>query len=176
MKAWIIGGGAMLLAGASAAHAQSTEAAVDTLVSGNSAAGAAAPAPAAVSAPATTATGGSDGGRIGAPPPGKGQVVFFRSGTLMGAAISCAVSENGAKLSSLFRGRYVVLAAEPGIHSYTVSSEATDTLRLEVEEGETYYSQCSIGMGFMAGRPNLSPSDKAKFDSMKLKPMDKPAT
>lgn len=102
-------------------------------------------------------------GRFPPPPSGKGQIVFFRKGGFVGSAISCAVHENGAKVSSLPPGRYFVHAADPGIHNYSVKSEATDTLRLEVETGETYFAQCSIGMGVFAGRPNLSPATDQDF-------------
>ncbi|MCI4589770.1 DUF2846 domain-containing protein [Sphingobium sp. BYY-5] len=107
-------------------------------------------------------------------PEGKGKIIFFRKGGLMGAAISCAVHEKEEKLTSLPPGKFAVVYAEPGIHEYSVKSEATDTLRLEIEPGETYYSKCSISMGIMAGRPNLSPSDKSTFDAMsaKLKPVE----
>lgn len=110
-------------------------------------------------------------------PEGKGKIVFFRKGGLMGAAISCAVHEKGERLTSLPPGKFAILYAEPGIHEYSVKSEATDTLRLEIEPGETYYSKCNIQMGIMAGRPNLSPSDKAGFDAMsaKLKPVESKA-
>lgn len=110
-------------------------------------------------------------------PEGKGKIVFFRKGGFVGSAISCAVHEKGEKLTSLPPGKFAVLYAEPGIHEYSVKSEATDTLRLEIEPGETYYSKCNIQMGIMAGRPNLSPSDKAGFDAMsaKLKPVESKA-
>ncbi|BBF70781.1 DUF2846 domain-containing protein [Sphingomonas bisphenolicum] len=125
-------------------------------------------APADPVAPAVAAAPASD------IPAGKGKIVFFRKGGLMGAAISCAVHEKGERLTSLPPGKFAVLYAEPGIHEYSVKSEATDTLRLEIEPGETYYSKCNIQMGIMAGRPNLSPSDKAGFDaiSAKLKPVE----
>ncbi|HTH28177.1 MAG TPA: DUF2846 domain-containing protein [Sphingobium sp.] len=105
--------------------------------------------------------------------PSKGTVIFFRKGGLFGAAISCAVHENGAKLTSLPPGKFAIVEVEPGIHEFTVASEAKDTLRLEVEPGETYYAKCNVTMGVMAGRPNLSPSDKASYDAMsaKLKPV-----
>lgn len=123
---------------------------------------------------ATPAPASSDviEGIVPAAPADKGQVVFFRKGGLFGAAISCAVHEKGEKLSSLPPGKYNVQIAEPGIHEYSVKSEATDTLRLEVEAGETYFAQCNVTMGVMAGRPNLSPSDRATFLNMskKLKP------
>lgn len=139
-----------------------------------------APANATVSAPAAATPALSSvalqidsATSIPAPPAGKGQVVFFRKGGLMGAAISCAVHENGLKVSSLSPGKFVVVAADPGIHSYSVKSEATDTLRLEIESGETYYAKCNITMGVMAGRPNLSPADQTAFAALsaKLKPV-----
>ena len=43
-------------------------------------------------------------------------------------------------------------------------SESTDKLRLEVEEGETQYVRCAIGMGIGVGRPNLSPQSREDFD------------
>jgi hypothetical protein len=100
---------------------------------------------------------------IAAPPEGKGQIVFFRRGGI-GPLISCAVSENGARVSRLPPGKYFVLVSTPGAHSYTVSSEAKDTLNLEVEAGETQYAKCNIRMGIVAGRPNLAPSTKEEFD------------
>lgn len=108
---------------------------------------------------------------IGAPEAGKGQVVFYRTGGLMGAAISCNVREDGKLIGGLSGGKYFVASFTPGKHVFTTKSEATDTLNMEIESGETYYVRCAIGAGVMAGRPNLSPVDKAAFDekSAKLK-------
>jgi hypothetical protein len=53
-----------------------------------------------------------------------------------------------------------------------VHSEAKDVLKLEVESGETYYVVGAISVGFLAGRPNLSPSDKGTFEGMKAKLKD----
>lgn len=101
--------------------------------------------------------------QIPAPPAGKGQIVFYRSGTVIGAALGCAVNENGKKISSLGSGRYFILVTEPGRHEYTVKSEATDKLALEVEADETQYAMCRIKMGILAGRPDLRPSTQAEF-------------
>ncbi len=101
---------------------------------------------------------------IAAPAAGKGQVVFYRTGGLMGAAISCNVREDGAMVGALSGGKYFVVNFEPGKRVFTTKSEAKDTLNMEIESGETYYVRCTIGAGVMAGRPNLSPVDKAAFD------------
>ncbi|WP_411340944.1 DUF2846 domain-containing protein [Sphingopyxis sp. J-6] len=105
---------------------------------------------------------------IPTPAEDKGQVVFYRPGG-MGFALGCGVNENGERLSALGAGKYVVLPADPGSHSYTVKSEATDLLTLEVEPGETYYVKCKIKMGIMVGRPNIAPSTQADFDALSHK-------
>lgn len=106
-----------------------------------------------------------------APPAGQGQVVFFRPGSMMGMALGCHVREDGRLVGNLANGKYYVQSFAPGKHVFTTSSEATDTLNMEVESGETYYVRCGIGMGVVAGRPNISPVEKAVFDekSAKLK-------
>lgn len=101
--------------------------------------------------------------RIPAPPQGKGQIVFYRSGSIVGAALGCSVNENGKKISSLGAGRYFILVTEPGRHEYAVKSEATDRLALEVEPDETQYATCRIKMGIVAGRPDLRPATQSEF-------------
>ena len=102
-------------------------------------------------------------GALPAVPEGKAQVVFFRPGSIMGAALGCTVHEGSAELARLGSGKYYVVAAEPGKHEYFTEGEATDRLALEVEADETYFVKCKIGLGVVAGRANLSPSDQAAF-------------
>ena len=109
---------------------------------------------------------------IPAPPAGKGQIVFFRPGG-MGFALGCSVNENGQKVSSLGAGTYFVMAADPGKHEFSVKSEATDVLALEVEPDETQYAKCKIKMGIMVGRPDIAPATEAEFRAAKrLKMVD----
>jgi pyruvate/2-oxoglutarate dehydrogenase complex dihydrolipoamide acyltransferase (E2) component len=105
---------------------------------------------------------------------GQATIVFFRPRKLMGAAVGFKVREAGVELGKLRNGTYFVLKVAPGRHQYVVHSETEDVLTLEAEAGETYYVQGSLGMGVVAGRPNLSPSDQATFDSMKAKLKEKP--
>lgn len=105
---------------------------------------------------------------IPAPPAGMSQVVFYRPNA-MGMAISCNIRENGKMLGTTNNGRYWVPTTTPGPHSFTTKSEATDTINIEAEADETSYVKCKIGMGFMAGRPNLSPSTKEEFDAVSAK-------
>ncbi|MFA6112510.1 MAG: DUF2846 domain-containing protein [Sphingomonas sp.] len=102
-------------------------------------------------------------GPIPAAPADKGQIIFYRPGSLMGAALGCTVHEGAGEVARLGSGKYWVHNAEPGKHTYNTEAENKDVLNLEIEPGETYYVKCKIGMGIMAGRPNLSPSDRAEF-------------
>lgn len=122
--------------------------------------------------PAAVATTTPAKSRIAPPPEGMGQVVFFRPKKFAGSAVRFKVREGASELGKLGSGSYFVVPTSPGTHEYTVHSEAKDVLTLEVDAGETYYVEGSINMGFMVGRPNLSPSDEAVFAaaSNKLKP------
>ena len=105
------------------------------------------------------------------PPAGKAQVVWYRTG---GAdLISCAVSEAGAKISSLGPNRYFIMVAEPGRHEYTVSSEATDRLVLDLKAGDNHFATCHVAMGILVGRPKIDISSEYKFRAAKkLKMVD----
>ena len=109
-----------------------------------------------------------------APAPGQGQVVFFRPSAFVGSAIRCTVREDGKMIGRAGNGRYFVVPATPGKHSFTTKTEATDTLNVEVEPDETTYVKCKIGMGVVAGRPNLSPATAEDFAKVaaKIKPQD----
>lgn len=111
---------------------------------------------------------------IAAPAPGTGQVVFFRPSKYVGWAIRCTVREDGKMVGRVGNGDYFVLPATPGAHRFTTKTESTDTLNVEVEPDETTYVKCAIGMGVMAGRPNLSPATAADFGEVahKIKAVD----
>jgi hypothetical protein len=110
---------------------------------------------------------------IAAPASGKGQVVFYRPSGI-GPLIRCTVRENGKMVARVGNGKYYVIQAEPGAHAYTAKTEATDTVRVEVEPDETTYVKCKISMGIIAGRPTLSPSSPEEYAKLgrKLKPVD----
>ena len=102
---------------------------------------------------------------VGKPEAGKALVVFFRANKFAGSAVSFKVREGEVELGKLKSGTYILAQVEPGKHTYTVHSEAKDVTNIEVEAGETYFVSGSISMGFMVGRPNLTPSDALKFQA-----------
>jgi Protein of unknown function (DUF2846) len=106
---------------------------------------------------------------VAAPAEGKSNIVFFRPGSMVGAAIRCTVREDGKMIGRMGSGDYFVHTAEPGTHAFSAETEAKDVVTLETEAGETYYVKCKIAAGFMAGRPNLSPADAPTFDAVSAK-------
>lgn len=103
------------------------------------------------------------------PPPtdGMGQVIFWRSGTMIGGAMGCGVNVGKERISALGAGRYFVMNTVPGAYEFNAKSEAKDTLNIEVDAGGVHVVKCSIKMGLMAGRPNLAPSTIEEFNTKK---------
>lgn len=133
-----------------------------------------------------TATAAASPGQAFAPgaDPSKGHVYFFRPRRIGFAPMTyhvVSVGEDGKaakdapRLASLSNGAYVIVDLEPGIHTFNVSGPATlnkaeDRLRMEVEEGETYYIEQSFRTRVVTGGFKLVPAEKASFDEAKVKP------
>ncbi|MDB5468634.1 MAG: hypothetical protein JWR84_194 [Caulobacter sp.] len=140
---------------------------------------AAAPAPEVAPAPAAPAADVVPG-KISAPAPGKGKVVFFRESKFQGSAISYKIRtgpEGATVLGQLGSGVYFAVDADPGVFSFSAATEAKDTMTIEVEEGEVYWIEGKLQVGMWVGQPNLTPSNQATFEkyASKLKPA-KPVT
>jgi len=131
----------------------------------------AAPAPQADATAAPIGTGAGTS-HIMPPPPGKTQVVFFRRNTFVGAALGGRVREGETPIGNLTSGRYFLHVTDPGEHTYTVKTEVTENLTMELEVGETYFVEETVSMGILVGRLNLSPSNSNAFDEAfpKMKP------
>lgn len=120
-----------------------------------------------IGVPVMAAEGQKASAALPAPPEGQGQVIFWRSGSMVGGALGCGVNIGEERISALGTGKYFVLNLAPGTYEFNAKSEAKDNLTLEVDPGETYFVKCTIRMGVMVGRPNLSPSTKEEFEGKK---------
>jgi hypothetical protein len=103
------------------------------------------------------------------PPPGKGQVVFYRKPMVALIPFNWIAREGKTEICEMVAGTYCVATVEPGKHTYEVHSEATNRLTLEVDAGETYYVIGGISMGLIVNHPNISPTPKAQFDAISAK-------
>ncbi len=120
----------------------------------------------ALAAPAETADVGAGAIEIPPPPPGLGQVVFFRVHSLLGTGQWFNVREDGQALGKLTNGAYFIQIAPPGVHTYTATSEPVfkDSLKLQVDPGETYFVEGILTKGLVIGAADLTPSDRGAFD------------
>lgn len=102
------------------------------------------------------------------PPPGQGQVVFFRAKTAAGFGLWFNVRENDKALGKLSNGAYFIARFKPGVHQFsaTLEPEFKDHLTLKVDPGETYYVEGVLTHGAVLGVADLTPSDKAHFDAV----------
>jgi hypothetical protein len=124
-------------------------------------------------APETAETGLVD---VPAPPPGQGQVVFFRAHSLLGTGQWFNVREDGQALGKLTNGAYFIQPESPGLHTYTAVSEPElkDSLKLKIAAGETYFVEGILTKGVIIGAADLTPSDRAAFEKVaaNLKPIE----
>lgn len=127
----------------------------------------AASAPAALAEPATTPNAASaQPVQLPPPPPGKGQVVFYRKPLFSLVPFNWIAREGTAEICEMVAGAYCIATVDPGTHTYEVHSEAKNDLTLEIDAGETYYVIGGISMGLIVNHPNISPADKAQFDAI----------
>jgi hypothetical protein len=107
--------------------------------------------------------------QLPAPPPGKGQVVFYRKPMVALVPFNWIAREGKTEICEMVAGTYCVATVDPGKHTYEVHSEVTNRLTLEVDAGETYYVIGGISMGLVLNHPNISPTQKAQFDAISAK-------
>lgn len=99
------------------------------------------------------------------PPPGQGQVVFFRKKSMLGTGQWFNVREDGKALGKLSNGAYFVQPERPGLHTFTAKTEPEfrDKLTLKVDAGETYFVEGVLTHGVVIGVADLTPSDQSAF-------------
>ncbi len=102
------------------------------------------------------------------PPVGEGQVVFFRTKSLLGTGQWFKVREAGKPLGKLVNGAYFVQVATPGLHTYTAVEEPEfkDRLTLKVDPGQTYFVEGALTKALVIGVADLKPSTLARFNKV----------
>ncbi|WP_415909814.1 DUF2846 domain-containing protein [Oleiharenicola sp. Vm1] len=102
------------------------------------------------------------------PKPDKGLVYFYREKKFMGAAISYDITERPSNkvIGAIANGTYFFYDADPGSHTFVASTEADSSRTIQVEAGKTYYVECGVEMGVLAGRPALKIASDAEAKSV----------
>lgn len=111
---------------------------------------------------------------IAAPPPGKAQVVFYRTPKYISGHFP--IMEGDTTVAKLGNASYLVLPVEPGPHTFRANGKAdADSLTLEADVGETFYVEQSATAGAFTAQPLLYPRDQAAFAALKnMKPAAAP--
>ena len=94
-------------------------------------------------------------------------IIFFREWAFTGGGMSYFITEDTNNIGLLKAGSYFTYRATPGKHTYSAETEARSSVTLDIQPGQTYYIEGGIGMGFWAGRPQLSEVTKPVFDKVK---------
>ena len=94
-------------------------------------------------------------------------IVFFREWAFTGGGMTYFVTEDTKNIGLLKAGSYFIYKASPGKHTYSAETEARSSVTIDTQPGQIYYVEGGIGMGFWAGRPQLSEVTKPVFEKIK---------
>jgi hypothetical protein len=82
----------------------------------------------------------------------EGRVYFYRSGSMVGAAIQPNILVNGKVVGESKPGGFFFVTSAPGPMEVAVSTEVEKKLTFTLEAGQTRYVRTKIGFGIIAGR------------------------
>lgn len=83
---------------------------------------------------------------------GEGRIYFFRSSSMMGAAVQPEIRLNGQKVGESKPGGFFYVDRPAGNHVASTSTETEKTVSFTLQPGETKYIRSSVSMGLMVGR------------------------
>jgi len=98
--------------------------------------------------------------------PGEGRIYFFRSSSMVGAAIQPDIRLSGQVIGASKPGGFFFVDRPAGNYVASASTETEKTVSFTLQPGETKYIRSSIGFGIVAGRAVLEPEtpEKAKAE------------
>ena len=87
---------------------------------------------------------------------GDGRIYFFRSSSMMGAAIQPEIRLDGVVVGKSQPGSFFYVDRPAGVYSATATTEVEARITVDLKAGETQYISSSIGFGVLVGRVNFS--------------------
>lgn len=82
----------------------------------------------------------------------QGRIYFYRSSSMMGAAIQPSIMLNGKVVGDSKPGGFFFVDQAPGAKEVSTSTEVEKKLTFTLEAGQTRYVKTVIGFGFAVGR------------------------
>ena len=97
---------------------------------------------------------------------GEGRIYFFRSNSIVGAAVQPDIRLNGQVVGTSKPGGFFYVDRPAGNYLASTSTETEKTLSFTLQAGETKYIRSSPSFGVMVGRIVLEPEtpEKAKAE------------
>jgi hypothetical protein len=91
----------------------------------------------------------------------EGRVVFFRSASMMGAAVRPAIRVDGEAVGKSSPGSFFYVDTPPGQHAITAATEAESVFTLDVAAAKTHYISSAITMGALVGHVQFRQESEA---------------
>ncbi|MFN7887790.1 MAG: DUF2846 domain-containing protein [Betaproteobacteria bacterium] len=91
--------------------------------------------------------------------PNEGRVFFFRSSSVVGAAVQADIRLNGTVVGTSIPGGFFYVDRPAGNYVAASSTETEKTLSFTLAAGETKYVRSSVGLGLLVGRVILELGD-----------------
>jgi hypothetical protein len=83
---------------------------------------------------------------------GEGRIFFFRSGSMVGAAVTSDIQLNGEIVGKSQSGGFFFVDRPAGSYTAATSTEVEKSLSFALDSGEIKYVRSSISMGVLVGR------------------------
>lgn len=96
---------------------------------------------------------------------GEGRIYFYRSNSMVGAAVQPTVFLNGQAVGDSKPGGFFFADAKGGPQEVTTSTEVEKKLTFTIEPGQTRYVKTVIGLGLFVGRVYPELVDNAAGES-----------
>ena len=120
----------------------------------------------------TPASGDQPQATLGASEQPDGKIIFYRRGSLNGAALACPIRYQGNELIELGRSKSFEWPVTAGRY---ILENKTSSVEVSVMPGETRYVRCQIKTGFLTGRAELQIVDGTEYTKLKDK-FEQPGT
>jgi hypothetical protein len=93
---------------------------------------------------------------------GDGRIYFYRTSSMVGAAIQPDIRLNGQVVGASKPGGFFFVDRPAGNYVASASTETEKTVSFTLQPGETKYIRSSVGLGIVAGRVVLEPEGREK--------------
>lgn len=80
-------------------------------------------------------------------------VIFYREAKFVGSAITYKIMHDSILVGKMELGATMTYTCKPGLQKFWAHTESKNFIFIEAKAGETYYIECSVGMGALVGTP-----------------------